>query len=337
MLFERSWLIREVAPAFENSADLDAKLQQLGVGPNDTHVSFMVLFAIAVDLVRGLNDEMCGLTDQKVPFGTWEMMVRSMATARSLDKAIYTLIQTSRVFRLPYAIDLQDRGDTTFLEIRIHGKKTQNTSFLEAAYARLIWAAFCWFSGRQIQLLEISNNYSYYEADNRDAEGVPVRPFKSTQPGIPSLVASDVDGFAFLSSDLAAQSEIRRDSEPLIECFKWFGTLNYSVFNSENDLRVPEMSTIQNNNPANTSKLFTNIKNTKFKDEKILQAKVLLSSTKKSISEIAFDLGFSTEQNFRKNFQKFTGETPTQYRERYETGDLLGSDHLLDQIIGSLK
>lgn len=337
MLFDRNWLVREFSPAFENEAGVNAKLEQMGVGGNDTHVSFMVLFAIAVELVRGRNDEMCGLTAQSVPFGTWEMMVRSMSTARTLDKAIYTLIQTSRMFRLPYTIDLHDRGDTVFLEIRIHGKKNPNTVFLEAAYARLIWAALCWFSGRQIQLLEIHNHHLMYDADNRDAEGAPVRPFKSDQPGIPSLVASDLDGFSFQKSDLGAKSAIRRDSEPLIESFKWFGTLNYSVFNTEGDARYPEMSTLISEKSHIQNQLFNKNVVSKFTDDKILQAKVLLSSTTKNISEIAFDLGYSTEQSFRKSFQKSVGETPSQYRERYEAGDLLGSDHLLDQIIAALK
>jgi len=337
MLFERTWILREFSSAFESDVGLESTLSQLGVGTNDSHVSFMVLFAIAVDRVRNLNDEMCGLTDRKVPFGTWEMMVRSMSTARTLDKATYTLIQASQVFCLPYTIFLHDRGEAVFLEIQIHGKKNPNTSFLEAAYARLIWAAFCWFSGRQIQLLEIANSPAYYEADNRDAAGAPVRPFRSNQPGIPSLLVSDLSGFTFHKADLGIRSAIRRDSEPLIECFKWFGTLDLSASAKIGGSHFPHMNTIADREYNAQPGLFSNSAARNFKDARIIQAKVILSSTSKSLSEIAFDLGFSNEQNFRKVFQKATGETPTQYRERYEKGALLGSDHLLDQILAGLK
>ena len=183
-------------------------------------------------------------------------------------------------------------------------------------------------------LLSISNKYSYYEADNRGSDGIPIRPFKSDRMGVPSLLVSNSDGFTFPSSDLYIKSAIRHESEPLLECLKWFGTLSINGINNNTDKNIIQTSKIQYKHEGEVFK--KNVPYT-FRDEQIIQAKILLSSTNKSISEIDFDAGFSSEQHFRRRFQKNAGETPTQYRERFDSGALLGSDHLLDHIIAMLK
>ncbi|MBA4686307.1 MAG: helix-turn-helix transcriptional regulator [Candidatus Galacturonibacter soehngenii] len=50
------------------------------------------------------------------------------------------------------------------------------------------------------------------------------------------------------------------------------------------------------------------------KNEKIRQAKLLLSSTNKSIQEISDDLSFSSRSYFSDSFQKSTGISPSEYR-----------------------
>ncbi|KAB1438680.1 helix-turn-helix domain-containing protein [Candidatus Galacturonibacter soehngenii] len=50
------------------------------------------------------------------------------------------------------------------------------------------------------------------------------------------------------------------------------------------------------------------------KNEKIRQAKLLLSSTNKSIQEIGDDLSFSSRSYFSDSFQKSTGISPSEYR-----------------------
>jgi AraC-like DNA-binding protein len=46
------------------------------------------------------------------------------------------------------------------------------------------------------------------------------------------------------------------------------------------------------------------------------QAGVLLGKTGKSITTIAFELGFSSSQYFASTFRKYTGMTPGQYRKK---------------------
>jgi AraC-like DNA-binding protein len=48
---------------------------------------------------------------------------------------------------------------------------------------------------------------------------------------------------------------------------------------------------------------------------KLIEAKNLLTSTDKSISEIGFDLGFNEKAYFTNVFKKKSGQTPTEFRE----------------------
>ena len=48
---------------------------------------------------------------------------------------------------------------------------------------------------------------------------------------------------------------------------------------------------------------------------KLIEAKNLLMSTDKSVSEIGFELGFKEKAYFTNVFKKKSGQTPTEFRE----------------------
>ncbi len=58
--------------------------------------------------------------------------------------------------------------------------------------------------------------------------------------------------------------------------------------------------------------------NSYIKHARIERAKVLLSSTGKSIREIAEDLAFNTQNYFIQCFREVTGDTPAKYRKRFQ-------------------
>ena len=54
-------------------------------------------------------------------------------------------------------------------------------------------------------------------------------------------------------------------------------------------------------------------------DEYLLkQVKIALQSTHRTIQEIAWQFGFTSQSHFTKFFKKMAGETPTEYRGRQE-------------------
>ncbi len=63
--------------------------------------------------------------------------------------------------------------------------------------------------------------------------------------------------------------------------------------------------------------------NTYITDRKLDKAKALLSSNKKSISDIAYECGFSDQSYFSKVFSKKFGTPPSEYRNHDKQGDNL--------------
>ena len=55
------------------------------------------------------------------------------------------------------------------------------------------------------------------------------------------------------------------------------------------------------------------------KQMRLERAKVLLNSTTKTVSEIAYSIGFTDPKYFTKCFKKVTGMTPSEYREKEST------------------
>lgn len=341
MLLEYSWILDQLLPVYGDYSQIKDKVASLGVSEGESHVPFMVLFAIIIELIRTRNDECCGLLTRSVPFGTMEMLLRTMSTARSLESAAFTLVQSADLFHLPYKIILRDHGPDVFVELVVSEKKDQRSMLIEFGYLRFIWASFCWFVGRNIGMSTLYTRGDFFTHDHRDAEGRRLSPFRSTVEGAPSWGISERAGFTLRKAEFKSPPALSRDSHPLIEAFKWCGTLNLGGQDTPNQINgqgkaeaipAPFYDVINDNifGPQQAKQVST-------KEARILRAKVLLSSTPKTTAQIAYDLGYSADRNFRDTFKRATGQTPIAYREVYEKEDLIGSDHLFDQILKSLR
>ena len=53
---------------------------------------------------------------------------------------------------------------------------------------------------------------------------------------------------------------------------------------------------------------------------RIQQAKLLLTGTRRSLLEIAMDVGISSQQHFSRLFRKITGLSPQEYRKTHPPG-----------------
>ncbi|MCQ2584006.1 MAG: helix-turn-helix transcriptional regulator [Treponema sp.] len=52
-------------------------------------------------------------------------------------------------------------------------------------------------------------------------------------------------------------------------------------------------------------------------ERKMEEAKALLSDSTRTVSEIAYSLGFSDNHNFSRAFKKVTGQSPSEYRDSF--------------------
>lgn len=96
--------------------------------------------------------------------------------------------------------------------------------------------------------------------------------------------------------------------------------LRYLYNNFMDNPTLNKLARITGYSPNYFSKIFTEYTGKSFVDFlnslKISRAKMLLSSGNKSVSEIAFDCGFSSLSNFYRVFRDHTGLKPLEYRKK---------------------
>jgi AraC-like DNA-binding protein len=84
-----------------------------------------------------------------------------------------------------------------------------------------------------------------------------------------------------------------------------------------NVVRVKELSGIRTNNISCRFKRFTGLGIHHYIENKRLEtAKLLLARTPISVVDISFKLGYSYQESFTRAFKRFTGHSPTRFRER---------------------
>lgn len=94
--------------------------------------------------------------------------------------------------------------------------------------------------------------------------------------------------------------------------------LNYCYKNFKEPLTLEQLSKELNINKFYISHIFNNKLNMGFTDYlavlRVNEAKKLLKQTETSITNIAYDVGFSTIRSFNRRFKEFCGITPKEYR-----------------------
>jgi len=84
------------------------------------------------------------------------------------------------------------------------------------------------------------------------------------------------------------------------------------------NLSIDELSQISDIPPRYLSQIINELLNKNFFDfvnnYRIEDAKEQLKNDKKRVSEIMYDIGFSSRSSFNNSFKKYVGTTPSQFR-----------------------
>ena len=94
--------------------------------------------------------------------------------------------------------------------------------------------------------------------------------------------------------------------------------VRYINDNYRTDLRLNAVAGEAGMSPSHFSRIFKKVMGLSYQgylnDRRITQAKDLLRTSPRSVSEIASSLGFSDPTGFGRIFKKLTGQTPSAYR-----------------------
>lgn len=122
---------------------------------------------------------------------------------------------------------------------------------------------------------------------------------------------------------------LRRDSESNRNCPEQFDKTRYRFIpqtvgfireNYPHKITLREMADAVGYSPNYFHQVFTSVIGKTpqqfLLEERIRQSKILLAQSEKTLSEIAYECGFSSQSHFSMQFKKMTFSTPGQYRQR---------------------
>jgi AraC-like DNA-binding protein len=127
---------------------------------------------------------------------------------------------------------------------------------------------------------------------------------------------------AFEESTVKDSKDIGSDingSETRAEPVKIWRARKYIAEHSEDRISLKQVAIELDMNATHLSEKFKEVTGINFVDyvarTRFIKARALLDDAKLRISEIAFAVGFQSLSQFNRVFKKFTGKSPTLYRE----------------------
>ena len=350
MFLAKSWLVPQIRSAFGSESELAEALQNAGVPNSSDHVHILSMLSIFISLLKEHEDEGCNFLTRKVRRGTWEMMLRAMATASDIGHALGVFKSVVDIFELPLEIALEIKGELLFVRLNIKDKRDNDSNAYDMGLSRLIFAALCWYSGKQIIISELFLHRNFFEHNNLSRTGEPIQPMETTNF---KLIAGDRLGFAIDRRYLFTPPAIANVDNAMVDTFKWFGILDATESGNmplddidlEHDVREflgPSLVGIEGMDAEPYNKLsflepkVGSVPNGHHDKIALLRAKILLTTTDKSVAEISYELGYESDSVFRRRFVKEFGEPPSKYKEKTSNSSFVGSDHILDSVLSIL-
>lgn len=126
------------------------------------------------------------------------------------------------------------------------------------------------------------------------------------------LVIYEIINYIYKNKELIEVKNLGKKNENLLKA------LNYIYQNYSSQIKVETLASIMGLSEGETSRTFKKLTGQSPMDYiihyRIKMAAILLKNTSKSITDIAFEVGFSSSNYFTIAFKKITGLTPSEYK-----------------------
>lgn len=103
--------------------------------------------------------------------------------------------------------------------------------------------------------------------------------------------------------------------------------INYIHAHLQEDLRVPDIANYVGINKSYLHLLFSQHLNSSISNyinhKRLEQARFLLANSERSITDIAFDVGYNSRQHFSNTFSRYFNQSPQAYRTKNKSKDLV--------------
>lgn len=115
--------------------------------------------AVAIELMRELDDEYLGLSEKAQPLGSFNMMCRSVISARKLRRSFKRMANYWNLFNNAYHHSIEVRGDTASYVLQPREAFPAINNYVAEATLSAAHRFHCWLGGHFIALQRVELNY----------------------------------------------------------------------------------------------------------------------------------------------------------------------------------
>jgi len=305
-----------------------ALLAQAGIdaASASTRVPLDAYAALYNAVVGALGDEAFGLFARPLPRGSFEFLCRSLIGSRDLGEALDRAARFLAIVLPDLRVRVERRGNAAQLEIAETARSHRRPDDPRRVFAfewllRLLHGVSCWLVGRAVPLERVRFPYSrpphaadyalVYTEHSSFGGATLVATLDAALLDLPvRRVESDVA--AFLAGAPGKITAVyRRDREMVPRVREILArSLSASLGEAARELGVSERTLHRRLHAEGSS--FRAVKDALRRELAIAQ----LERTRKSIAQIAVDLGYSEPSAFFRAFVAWTGEAPSARRRR---------------------
>ncbi len=270
------------------------------------------------------NDESGGYTDKPLRLGTFRMMCHATVNCSNLRQALLRMMQYFRLISDELDWSLDESGEEAKLTFQHHSQSPPVNGYFVACMLTIIWRWSAWMVDYPLLLNRVYLAFSSEDFQN-ELQGI----FKTTvycQKNKNQLVIPS----KYLNLPVKQNSQslilfLQNTPECLLSNYQPDNSYSAQIKNILEDTESLEsvtLSSLAEQFNCSTQTLARKLKNEghQFQElkDKVRKNKAidLLLKSELPISDISSQLGFSEDSVFYRTFKKWTGSTPSQYRQQ---------------------
>ena len=292
-----------------------------------TRVPLESFAAVALEVMKVLDDEFLGLTERRQPLGTFGMMCRACISANTIKRSIKRTANYWNLFENTYHHRLMISGGKVFYELELLADQEPLNNYVVIAMLSSVHRFHCWLAGQFIPLNSVSLNYPEpeYSSEYRALfYGAPIRYEQDfcqlefdTRYAALEIVQTDDSLETYLAgTNLSLLYQPRHYRVISDQVRQWLeknirqGNYQATLKQAAGHFQISQQVLHRRLQAEDTS-----FKEIKMQTRRDISIKLLFGE-KHKIEEIATLVGFSEPSAFIRAFKSWTGATPLNYRQK---------------------
>jgi len=320
--------IRPVVDAVaRHGADPSEILREAGIAPEllgipQARVSAHHYSALWRSVIAHLDDEFFGQDSRRMKAGSFALLTRSVVHCSTLAAALDRAARFLSVYLDDYGVGVSVSGEYAYLSVRQRDADRAPGVFAHETLLVMVFGLACWLVGRRIAVLRAE--FAYPEPEHSGEYGAMYsNSLRFSQARTSLIFDAAVLDLPVVQSERTAKDFLRIAPENILLRYKNAQSLASRVRRRLREVlpdELPELETVARELHVAPATLRRKLKAEGHSYQGIKDdlrrdlAITYLSTTPKSIRDIALDLGFLEASAFHRAFRKWTHTSPGAYR-----------------------